>query len=134
MDIRAMQPLPSTPLLDAIPTAPSSGDPSTALRVKPQPTDAERAKFKKAATEFESFFLYYMMKTMRQAVPKGGLTDSKVGDTYLGLFDQEVAKQAAKQGGLGLAKTLESQMFPPPPGHLSFPAVPPIKSTEKEGS
>ena len=134
MDIRAVQPLPPTPLLNAIPAAPSSGDPSTALRVRPQPTDAERAKFKKAATEFESFFLYYMMKTMRQAVPKSGLIDSKVGDTYLGLFDQEVAKQAAKQGGFGLAKTLESQMFPPPPARSSFPAVPPIKSTEQEGS
>jgi hypothetical protein len=83
MDIRAIQPLPPTPLLNAIPAPPSSGDPTTALRVRPQPTDAERAKFKKAATEFESFFLYYMMKTMRQAVPKGGLMDSKVGDTYL---------------------------------------------------
>ena len=103
-------------------------------RNEDDPTDAERAKFKKAATEFESFFLYYMMKTMRQAIPKGGLMDSKVGDTYLGLFDQEVAKQAAKQGGFGLAKTLESQMFPPPPGRSSFPSVPPIKSTEKEGS
>ena len=127
MDIRAVQPLPPTPFLDAIP--PSPGDP-TALRVRPQPTDAERAKFKKAATEFESFFLYYMMKTMRQAIPKGGLMDSKVGDTYMGLFDQEVAKQAAKQGGFGLAKTLESQMFPPGPGRSSFPVLPPRKSTE----
>ena len=134
MDIRAIHPLPATPFLDAIPTAPSPGDSSTALRVRPQPTDAERAKFKKAATEFESFFLYYMMKTMRQAIPKGGLMDSKVGDTYLGLFDQEVAKQAALQGGFGLAKTLQNQMFPPGPGSSSFPAVPPIKSTEKEGS
>jgi len=133
MDIRAIQPLPPTPLLNAIPAAPSSSDPSTALGVRPQPTDAERAKFKKAATEFESFFLYYMMKTMRQAVHNGGLMDSKVGYTYLGLFDQEVAKRAALQGGFGLAKTLENQMFPRAPGHSSFLAIPPIKSTEVEG-
>jgi Rod binding domain-containing protein len=133
MDIRAIQPLPSTPFLNAIPASSSSDDPSTALRVRPQPTDAERAQFKKAATEFESFFLYYMLKTMRQAIPKGGLLDSKVGDTYLGLLDQEVANQAAKQGGFGLGKSLETQMFPAAPRHLSFLEIPPIKSTEEEG-
>jgi flagellar protein FlgJ len=135
MDILGIQSLiPAGP--SAIPVVPSSGDPATASRLRPEPTPAERAKFKKAATEFESFLLYYMLKTMRQAVPKGGLLDTKVEDTYLGFLDQEVANQAAKQGGIGLAKTLERQMFPPPPalpGSLSFPAVPPIKLTEKEG-
>ena len=129
MDILGIQSLIPTGLPSAIPVAPSSGDP----RLKPEPTPAERAKFKKAATEFESFLLYYMLKTMREAVPKGGLLDTKVADTYRGFLDQEVANQAAKQGGFGLAKTLERQMFPPSPGNLSFPAVPPIKSTEKEG-
>jgi Rod binding domain-containing protein len=45
---------------------------------------------------------------MRQAIPKAGLLNSKVGNTYLGLFDQEVAKQAALQGGFGPAKTFEN--------------------------
>jgi Rod binding domain-containing protein len=133
MDILGIQSLIPAGLPTSIPVEPSSGDPATASRLRAQPTPAERAKFKKAATEFESFLLYYMLKTMRQAVPKGGLLDTKVADTYIGFLDQEVANQAAKQGGFGLAKTLERQMFPPPPGNSSFPAVPPIKLTEKEG-
>jgi len=133
MDMRAIQSLASP----AIPTmnageAPAS-DSSAVARVRQPPTSAERAAMKKAATEFESFFLYYMLKTMRQAVPKGGLLDSKVGETYLGMLDQEVANQAAKQGGFGLAKSIERQFYPPLPGPSSYPAVLPIKSTEQEG-
>jgi len=133
MNMRAIHALASPP----IPTmnageAPAS-DSSAVARVRQPPTSAERAAMKKAATEFESFFLYYMLKTMRQAVPKGGLLDSKVGETYLGMLDQEVANQAAKQGGFGLAKSIERQFYPPLPGPSSYPAVLPIKSTEQEG-
>ena len=108
-------------------------DPAAVAGVRQPPTSAERAAMKKAATEFESFFLYYMLKTMRQAVPKGGLLNSKVGETYMGMLDQEVANQAAKQGGFGLAKSIERQFYPPLPGGSSFPPAPPIKSTEEEG-
>lgn len=95
----------------------------------------DRAQFKKAATEFESFFLYYMLKTMRQAVPKSGLLDSRHQDTYLSLMDQEVANQAARRGGLGLAKALEKQYFQDgqaKPSSLS--EARPMKETEKEGN
>ena len=133
MDILGIQSLIPAGLPTAIPAQPPSGDAATTSRLRPEPTPAERAKFKRAATEFESFLLYYMLKTMRQAVPKGGVLDTKVEDTYMGFLDQEVANQAAKQGGFGLAKTLERQMFPPSLGSLSLPPVPPIKSTEQEG-
>jgi len=93
----------------------------------------DRAAFKKAAIEFESFFLFYMMKTMRQAIPKSDLIRSNATDTYKGMFDQEVSNLAAKRGGLGLAKALESQFFPPPLIHSSFSAALPIKVTEEEG-
>ena len=130
MDVRAIQALASpAPSINA--GDPLASDP--AARVRQPPTSAERAAMKKAATEFESFFLYYMMKTMRQAVPKGGLLDSKVGETYLGMLDQEVANQAAKRGGFGLAKSIERQFYPPLSGGSSFPPAPPIKSTEGEG-
>jgi len=133
MDIRAIQAL-ASPAPSTMPVGESAAsDPSAVARVRQTPTSAERTAFKKAATEFESFFLYYMLKTMRQAVPKGGLLDSKVGETYLGMLDQEVANQAAKQGGFGLAKSIERQFYPPLPGPSSYPAVLPIKSTEGEG-
>jgi flagellar protein FlgJ len=111
--------------------------PTGALPEKPlaptsDPNSPDRAKFKKAAVEFESFLLYYMLKTMRQAIPKSGLVESKAGDTYLSLFDQEVANLAAKQGGFGLAKAIETQFFPASPVRSSSPAAPPIRGTEEE--
>jgi Rod binding domain-containing protein len=127
--------------LPAIPTAsPVSSLPGPAVPhdfgltapVKPSPSDAERARFKKAATEFESFFLYYMLKTMRQAVPKAGLLNSKAADGYMSLFDQEVANLAAKRGGVGLQKTIENQFFPAA-HRLSFDTVTPIIESEEEG-
>ena len=133
MDILAIQAL-TTPAPSTMSAGESpANNPAEVARVRQPPTSAERAAMKKAATEFESFFLYYMLKTMRQAVPKGGLLDSKVGETYMGMLDQEVANQAAKQGGFGLAKSIERQFYPPLPGPSSFPAVLPIKSTEGEG-
>jgi flagellar protein FlgJ len=95
----------------------------------------ERAKFKKAATEFESFFIFYMLKTMRQAVPKSGLLDTRHADTFLSLLDQEVAGLAAKRGGFGLAKALENQLFPAiQRGPSSSLTDRPIVSADKEGS
>src|SRR5438445_13444496 len=133
MDLGAIHALasPAPPTMNAG-ESPTS-DSSAVARVRQPPTSAERAAMKKAATEFESFFLYYMLKTMRQAVPKGKLLDSKVGETYLGMLDQEVANQAAKQGGFGLAKSIERQFYPPLSGISSLPAAPPTKSTEEEG-
>ena len=133
MDILAIQAL-ATPAPSTMSAGESpANNPAEVARVRQPPTSAERAAMKKAATEFESFFLYYMLKTMRQAVPKGGLLDSKVGETSLGMLDQEVANQAAKQGGFGLAKSIERQFYPPLSGISSFPPAPPIKSTEEEG-
>lgn len=94
----------------------------------------DRAQLKKAAAEFESFFIYYMLKSMRQAIPKGGLLDSRHRDTYTGLFDQEVASLAARRGGFGLGKAIENQFFPSKPVRpSSFPTDPPIEGTVKEG-
>lgn len=133
MDVRAIQAL-ASPAPSTMNAGDSlASDPAAVAQVRQPPTSAERAAMKKAATEFESFFLYYMLKTMRQAVPKGGLLDSKVGETYLGMLDQEVANQAAKQGGFGLAKSIERQFYPPLSGSSSFPPAPPIKTTEEEG-
>jgi Rod binding domain-containing protein len=97
-------------------------------------SSVERAKFTKAATEFESFFIFYMLKTMRQAVPKSGLIDTRHSDTFLSLMDQEVAGLAAKRGGFGLAKALEKQLFQTIQTRpSSSEGNRPIEGIEKEG-
>lgn len=61
---------------------------------------------RQAAEQFEALFLNIMMKTMREATAsneEGDLFGSSSVKTYESLFDQEIAQQMAKRGGLGLA-------------------------------
>jgi flagellar protein FlgJ len=72
----------------------------------------ELKKIKKACQDFESIFTYYLLKTMRQTVPKGSsISDSAGKDTYTMLMDQKIAEDLARKGnGLGLNKLLYEQM------------------------
>jgi len=73
----------------------------------------EDDKLRKACASFESFMIYYMLKTMRQSVPQGGLFGNMPGkDTFNMMLDQKIAEKAAerKGGGLGLQKVLYDQL------------------------
>ncbi|HRR41717.1 MAG TPA: rod-binding protein [Syntrophales bacterium] len=85
------------------------GATDAASRVK---KEEEEKKLKKACTDFEAFFVYYVLKTMRQTVPKGGLLGNSPGmDTYYMMMDQKIAENVAKKGdGLGLQKLLFDQL------------------------
>ena len=64
---------------------------------------------RQAAEQFEALFLNIMMKTMREATAsneEGDLFGSSSVKTYESLFDQEIAQQMAKRGGLGLAEMM----------------------------
>ena len=63
---------------------------------------------KKAATEFEAFFLYYLLKTMRESVPKGGLFSGGRGEEiFTSIYDDVVARNMAIQGGIGLTELIQ---------------------------
>jgi len=62
-----------------------------------------REELLRASQEFESYFLSYMLKVMRETVPKGELTENKMGDMYYSFYDQEIGKRAAQAGGIGLS-------------------------------
>jgi flagellar protein FlgJ len=87
-------------------------------RVTTGETDAARAekikkdqRLKKACADFESLFIYYMMKNMRSTVPKSGLVQPMQGkETYETIMDQKVSENLADQGGVGLQKTLYNQL------------------------
>ena len=69
-----------------------------------------------AAEGMEAMFLDYMMKVMRNTVPKNDLDlESPATEIYRGMMDSETAQRAAKQGGIGLADQiiayLESQRY-----------------------
>lgn len=96
---------------------------NTALMAAPKPMEqisrargktleGEKLRLKKATEEFEAFFGYQMLKTMRQTIPKSD--DSKNGafgndlgkDTWTDMFDMEVSKSMAQSGQGSLADVL----------------------------
>ncbi|WP_447973773.1 rod-binding protein [Nitrospira sp. Kam-Ns4a] len=68
-----------------------------------------RAEIRKAAQAFEAYFVAYLMKVMRETVPKG-ILPSRAADHYSYFYDQEIGQLAAQAGGLGLAKFLEENL------------------------
>jgi peptidoglycan hydrolase FlgJ len=70
---------------------------------------ASNPALRKAAEQFEAMFLQVMIKTMREATAsneEGDLMGSSTTKTYEALFDQEIAQEMAKKGGVGLANML----------------------------
>jgi len=61
-----------------------------------------------AAEQFEGILIQQLWKTMRQTVQGGLLGDSPGSGTYLGMIDEAVAGQIARDGGIGLRDTLMS--------------------------
>lgn len=72
-----------------------------------QQTDAAK---REAAQQFESLFLQQMIKTMRDAVPDGGLMGSDQMDTYQGMYDEQLAVDLAKTGSIGIADLVYRQL------------------------
>ncbi len=64
----------------------------------------------KAAQEYESYFLTYLMKSMRNTVPKGSLTANPMGEAYYSFYDEEIGKRAAQSGGIGLSDFVLSSL------------------------
>lgn len=66
---------------------------------------------KKAAKEFEAFFLNYLLKTMRESVPKDGLFGGGTGEEiYTSMLDETLSKEMAKKGGIGIAELMLKQL------------------------
>ena len=64
---------------------------------------ARRGELLRASQEFESYFVSYMLKVMRETVPQGELTANKMGEMFYSFYDQEIGRRAAQAGGLGLS-------------------------------
>jgi len=97
----------------------STTDPTAAYkRIQHGPQDKadapdgaeERLAIKEACTEFESIFIYHLMKEMRASIPDGYLGKSMQSETYTSLFDIEIARRLSEQKGIGLADFLMRQL------------------------
>ena len=62
---------------------------------------------KETAKQFEAMFLQMMLKSMREAVPQGGLFDSKETQTFEQMLDQQFALAMSERGSTGLSQMVE---------------------------
>jgi len=59
-----------------------------------------RQAIRQAAKEFESVFMYQVVKAMRQTVASGGLIEKGAGEeVFEGMLDEEWAKRLSARGG-----------------------------------
>jgi flagellar protein FlgJ len=78
---------------------------SQAPQVLVQGQGSQLGDLKRAAHEFEAYFISNLLKVMRETVPKGAL-DNKGGAYFYSFYDQEIGRLASEAGGLGLAKMI----------------------------
>lgn len=74
-------------------------------------------EMRKAAKQYEAFFISYLLKVMRETVHETGMT-GKDAQYFYSFYDQEISNRAAEAGGIGIAKMVESYIeknFTPPP-------------------
>lgn len=79
-------------------------------RVEAIKKDIQAGKIKQASEDFEAYFLSYMLKVMRETVPKGLFTQNKMGEVFQSFYDEAIGKESAKIGGIGLAQYIETKL------------------------
>ncbi|BCA54791.1 hypothetical protein W02_19310 [Nitrospira sp. KM1] len=78
-----------------------------AARLEGRTTGQDPASIRKAAQEFEGFFISYLLKTMRETV-HAGLLKNEAGQMFHSFYDEELGRRAAQAGGLGLGAMVET--------------------------
>jgi len=80
-------------------------------REKIDPGKDDSKDIKETCAEFESLFIYFIMKTMRDTIPKSGLLDGGMAEkAYISMLDQELSRKMAMHGGIGLSSLLLRQL------------------------
>jgi len=98
------------------PLASGAGSLERLAETKPGDVAAEKQRLRKATKEFEAFFVYYMLKTMRATIPENGLTEDTplaggMGeDTFTDLFDMEIGRKAQFGGHNSISDLLYESM------------------------
>ncbi len=77
----------------------------------PPDPNATGARAKAAFKELEQFFIYQMLREMRDTVEDGGLFErSPAMEQYEDLMDDALATNMAESGQFGIAKLMEEQL------------------------
>ena len=69
-------------------------------------------EIQKISEEFEAIFLQFMLKSMRETVPKNGLIGKGNGEEiFRSMLDSQYAKEMSKQGSSGIARAVRKQLI-----------------------
>lgn len=75
-------------------------------------SEKDKQKLKEACNEFEALMLSSVFKEMKKTIPEDGLIQRTIADD---IFDEmlidEVSKNAAKQGNVGISKMLYDSLL-----------------------
>ena len=85
-------------------------DSATISQLKADAANRPDQNLDEVSRRFEELFVNMLVKSMRQAVVKSDLFNSDAKDTYQQLFDQEISKEIARSGGLGLSDVIRDQL------------------------
>ena len=85
-------------------------DSATISQLKADAANRPDQNLDEVSRRFEELFVNMLVKSMRQAVVKSDLFNSDAQDTYQQLFDQEISKEIARSGGLGLSDVIRAQL------------------------
>lgn len=86
-------------------------DPSFANILEQTQKSGDKAKLWEACQQFESVFVYQMLKKMRETIPKNELFNGGMGEeVFQGMLDEQTANNLSSGEGMGLAKMIFEQM------------------------
>lgn len=78
--------------------------------------NSEKQRLRKATKEFESLFMYEMLKTMRKTIPKDSSSENAIfssgfgKDTFMQMFDMELARKMANGGQGSISEILYNSL------------------------
>ena len=74
--------------------------------------ERELQDIKDAAEAFESYFIQIMLREMRKTIPEdqGFIPTSTAERIFTEMLDEEIAKDVARSGGIGLSQVIVQQL------------------------
>jgi len=73
--------------------------------------EKEQQALKNACSEFEALFMNYLLKEMRNTVPKSGfISGGKAEELYTSMLDSQMAREIALKRSIGLSSFFLGQL------------------------
>ena len=89
-----------------------SADANGFLKAKDASVNGTNAELKAVADQFEAIFLEMLLKQARESKLSDGLFDTDSDDSFVQMFDAELAKSSSELVDIGIAEAIIQQMSP----------------------